>query len=591
MHAYLQTPPFDALSFDERNRLAKHSQIVYLDENSPMPTAWHGDFFVILKGKIKETLGDELIAGLGSGDWFDSNQNAAFTPSEQTLMLRLDGETLKTITKSNRILKNLLFASLTDRIEQNKLRQAGRQSQNLLHKPISELHQHIKSPNFITASASLFEAVVAMNGVSAKHILIKDGERIGMFTQADACRAIADKADFETTCVEKYSNFELTYITPTHEVSDALLTMLNHKIHRLPIMDDGQIVGVLGQSELLSFLAHHSQLIVARIEQASCLDELKVATEAIGRFIRTQYDSGTKTYIIARMVQGLNLQVFAKLWQLIAPSEVVENTCVMVMGSEGRGEQIMRTDQDNALIVRDGFDCQDLGQYTQRFNEALNTLGYPYCTGGIMMNNARWCLTLGEFKKQLSTWFGSGSFEDMMWLAVVMDSEYVCGDRALFDKLREHLHYAYHHQATSNFINRFAKPMVQFGDGHNFWQKFTGGHDSDIDLKKAGIFPIVHGVRTLALDHDIDDNSTKARLNALANQGVIEANTAQNLMEAMAFFLSKRLEVSLSQSDKSAWKVNPNTLSALDKDLLKQSLAIVKEFKSMMERCYRLDVF
>lgn len=592
MQDYLYTPPFDVLSSSEREQLAKHSSIVYLDANHAVPKAWQGDFFVILKGKIKEAIGDELMAGLSRGDWFDTRHAATFTPSEQTLLLRINGEMLLEIGKQNTTLQKLLFADLSGRVAEREMRQAGQVGQNLLHSRIGELSGHIKSPVFVDIHASLFEAVLVMNRAHAKHVLVQDqsANKVGMFTQADVCRAVADGVDFKHGTVEAYSNFNLQTIGNNDDVSDALLIMLNHKIHRLPIVEAGKIVGVLGQSELLGFLSHHSELITHRIHQATSVDELAVAVEMIGKFIRTQYRNGTKVYVISRMVQSLNLQVFDKVWQLVAPLELQKNSCVVVMGSEGRGEQIMRTDQDNALIIKDGFVFDNLSHYTKTFNDALNTLGYPNCTGGIMMKNERWCLSLHDFCQQVDAWVAKAGGEEMMWLAVLLDATPVCGDISLLEQLRLHL-YRSTCRAQSGFINRFAKPVVEFGDGHSFWQKFTGGADSDIDLKKAGIFPIVHGVRALALEHGISQTATKNRLAALVEKSLIDSDTAQNLMEALAFFLSKRLAVSLEQPDRAARRVNPNTLSALDKDLLKQSLAIVKSFKQFLVRHYRLDMF
>ena len=115
--------------------------------------------------------------------------------------------------------------------------------------------------------------------------------------------------------------------------------------------------------------------------------------------------------------------------------------------------------------------------------------------------------------------------------------------------------------------------------------------DSDIDLKKAGIFPIVHGVRALALEYDIADSNTKRRLQQLAARSVIADTMAQNLAEALDFFMAKRLDVALSTEDKTARAVNPNQLSALEKDLLKECLAIVKDFKGFITHHYRLDIF
>ena len=316
-----------------------------------------------------------------------------------------------------------------------------------------------------------------------------------------------------------------------------------------------------------------------------------MAVELIGKFIREQHASGIKIHVISRMVQSLNLQVFAKVWQLIVPAITFYNTCLFVMGSEGRGEQILRTDQDNALIIRNGFKDDNLPSYAAQFNEALANMGYPYCDGKIMLSNERWRKTSTAFEKQITAWYVSGSSEDMMWIATLVDAHFVCGDIKLFEQLQKHWQVSAQNVATSNFINRFAKPILQFGDSSGWWQKFVGGSDTDIDLKKAGIFPIVHGVRALSLEYHITDTNTRSRLQQLAQQQVLSDTMAQNLAEALDFFMAKRLDVALTTQDRTARAVNPNHLSALEKDLLKECLAMVKDFKTFITHHYRLDIF
>src|SRR5215207_11640136 len=96
---------------------------------------------------------------------------------------------------------------------------------------------------------------------------------------------------------------------------------------------------------------------------------------------------GLKIERIAKLVGALNARLFARLWSMVAPPHLVENSCLVVMGSEGRGEQILKTDQDNALLLRDGYQHPDLAATAARFNTALSELGYPQCPGNIMLTN------------------------------------------------------------------------------------------------------------------------------------------------------------------------------------------------------------
>ncbi|MDN6276380.1 MAG: DUF294 nucleotidyltransferase-like domain-containing protein, partial [Psychrobacter sp.] len=422
------------------------------------------------------------------------------------------------------------------------------------------------------------------------------GHLLGILTDTDICRAVSEQQNPATTLCERYANFNLRTINANDEIGDALLTMTRYRIHRLPVIDHhGDVSGVLGQSDMLAHIGHHSQLISIQIEQAKDFSSLATAVDQIGRYIRAQHQNGVKIGNISRMVQTLNAQVFTKLWQMIVPNEVHDNTCVIVMGSEGRGEQIMRTDQDNALIIRDGYTHPDLPQFADTFNSQLANLGYPLCDGNIMMTNPMWRQPIEQFTAQISLWFNNTDPMHGIYLSAILDADYVCGDESLLQEVRRHLKTA-HQQSDPMFVRQFARAALQFGDVNQWWQKFApllGGKavSQDIDLKKAGIFPLVHGIRAFALENDIlDVSSTKNRLKALVQAGIINQERAANLLEALEFFMAQRLSVAISTDDRHARQVNPTTLTALERDLLKECLTVVKSFKNELQQHYQLAI-
>lgn len=479
------------------------------------------------------------------------------------------------------------------------------ETQQLMLQPVTSIP--LLPIHIIDAQASLMTAAQTMTQAGLKHVLIQrapsperhptrsQDSELGILTDADICRAVSEAAAMESTPCRDYAKFRLRTIDWHQDISEALLTMIRYRVHRLPVIGaTGEVIGVLGQSDLLAFLNQHSQLISVEIEQAKDIKTLHHAVEQIGQYIRAQQQNGIRIGVISRMVQTLNAQVFSKLWQLIVPEMVFENTCLIVMGSEGRGEQIMRTDQDNALIIRNGFNHPDLADFAQRFNQALADLGYPLCDGQIMMNNPIWRLPLNRFQSQVSQWFNGKEPEHAIWLSALLDAAYVCGDERLLDSLRQHLQVA-HHNADRMFVRGFARAALQFGDVNQWWQKFAPligkPIPQDIDLKKAGIFPLVHGIRALALEKDIVSvTSTKARLNALVQAGFFTQKRADTINEALEFFMSLRLAVALSTDDKFARQVDPNTLSALERDLLKECLNVVKSFKNELRQHYQLEV-
>ena len=643
-HLDFTQPPFDVLSLAERQSIRKNTQIRYLAKNENLTAEELQYLYVVIKGQIEQLLDGEFVASylgsnhsdhLNNNDWFDSRrlpesltenslntkalQTYQFRAAEDTLLLQVAGSAVDKISAQNHLVRQMLSDKLPERLKALQQRRNNKSIVSASYNDQQEVQQIMLQPvidvnllpvHIVNANNSLYEAASIMTKAGLKHVLVQPldhlknegevqygtGHLLGILTDTDICRAVSDQQDPATTPCQRYANFNLRTIKASDEIGDALLTMTRYRIHRLPVMDqNGDVVGILGQSDMLAHIGHHSQLISIQIEQAKDLSSLDTAVELIGRYIRAQHQNGVKIGNISRMVQTLNAQVFTKLWQLIVPDEVMTNTCLIVMGSEGRGEQIMRTDQDNALILRDGYTHPDLAEFADTFNQHLADLGYPLCDGNIMMTNPMWRQPLKQFNAQIGLWFRNTDPMHGIYLSAILDGEYVCGDESLLTQVRQHLKVA-HRQSDPMFVRQFARAALQFGDVNQWWQKFVpllGGKSGseDIDLKKAGIFPLVHGIRTLALENDILElPSSKNRLKALVQARALTQERADTLLEALEFFMAQRLSVALSTDDKHARQVNPMTLTALERDLLKECLAVVKSFKNQLRQHYQLEL-
>ena len=356
------------------------------------------------------------------------------------------------------------------------------------------------------------------------------------------------------------------------------------------VQDDGKILGLLESLDLFGFLSNHSMLIDRRLRAATDLDALARAAGQMNDMIRRQYRGGTRVELLARLVQDLNGRLFEQAWKLIAPSELVQNSCLLVMGSEGRGEQLLKTDQDNALLLRDGYvPPDDLPAICARFSEALARFGYPPCPGDVMLSNATWRGTVQDFARRVRKWLVLPEADSLINLAVFMDAHAVCGDAELLASLRRQV---FGMLADDDaMMSRFAAVVDAFGDGTRWWRRMLGGGEANLNLKKAGMFPLVHGVRSMALAERIDATSTEARIQALQVAGALDAETAQELTESLHFFMGLRLKAGLDEMDRGqpvSGKVDLAGLTPLERDLLKDALAAVRRFRAQLRLRFRL---
>jgi CBS domain-containing protein len=488
----------------------------------------------------------------------------------------------------------LLFSDLSNKLTALSQRQSQHELQSLTLSRVDEAF--VRPASFVSMDADVVSAVHVMQVQRTKCVLVRDEStspnRLGMFTATTLQRAILNGTPLNQQKVGELANFQLISVRPDDQVGDALASLQRHRVHRLVVMDDQHVVGVLEALDLFSFLSNHSHLITVQVEAAVDIDGLAQAASQITRMVTTLYRSGTRVSLIARLVQDLNARLFERAWQIIAPADLVANSCLFVMGSEGRGEQLLKTDQDNGLILRDGYVPPDnLEEICQSFSQALSAFGYPECPGHIMVSNPMWRKTAYDFGQMVKHWLLMPDATSLMNLAIFLDAHAVCGDAHLLQDAQQVLQ----RLATDNdaMLARFAASIDAFGNSQGWWNRLLGLDDQQgLHLKKEGIFPLVHGVRSLALAEHLTETSTAGRIDALVSKNVITPALGADLTQSLHFLMGLKLKAGLTeietQREVSGW-VEVGKLSTLERDLLKDALGVVKHFKALLRSRFKLD--
>ena len=454
---------------------------------------------------------------------------------------------------------------------------------------------YVRKPFYVDGSLDLVSVCRLLSQQGLTVALVKDatedGERLGIFTTTDLRDALLRDVPPASLAVREVSRFGLIEIDADAELFEALWLMVRHRVHRLLVRDGDEVLGVLGQLDLVSFVANHSHIVAVQIDEAGSVADLKAAALRIDAMVGLLHDGGIKIERIARLVGEMNHRLFARLWSLLAPPELVANSCLLVMGSEGRGEQILKTDQDNALLLRDGFEHPRLAEIAANFNAALAEFGYPPCPGQIMLTNPMWRATVSSFRETLREWIYGHSADGPMHLAIFYDAAAVAGDASLLREVREHLERIL--AGGDAFLARFAAAADQFDEPQRWWQRLTARNDEQpLDLKKLGTFPIVHGVRALSLQHGVHESGTADRLRRLVEREIVEPELGRDLLEALHYLMALKLRHQLRQRAQGEVPSNlviASELSTMDRDQLKDALAINKRFRALLRQRFRLD--
>ena len=451
---------------------------------------------------------------------------------------------------------------------------------------------YLHEPTIVEKECSIMDALKEMERKKSSCILVQngDGYDYGIVTDSIVRRHVLFNGYDKQGPIGPIALHPIITIEADDYLFNALLAFTKHSIKRIVVTRKGSIVGILEQLDLLSYFANHTYLVAVQIRKAQSIEELKQASLDLINIIKKLHVKGTKVDYIAKLVSEINEKIYEKLYKMIVPEALWDKACLIVMGSEGRKEQMLKTDQDNALIISEACEVELFSPYMKRFNEALIDFGFPPCEGNIMVSNPYWCKHLSEYKKELRRWCEMSNMEDVMNLAIFCDAICVAGDASMLAELKEKMFALAKGQDA--FMANFAKAAVAFETPIGMFTNLIANNNK-IDVKKRGIFPIVQGVRSFALQYGITQTDTVSRIKMMVQKEIIDEDFSGALIEAFDTLLNLRLKDRLSRASLGNSfdnLIDISNLNQLELELLKDSFKIVNKFKKFVSHHFKLSM-
>lgn len=592
--------PFDRLRDEELNRLVDEVTREDFAPGDEVLGRWETPHFlyIIARGTINEIGPVGLIARHGSGESFDSRgliegrSQHSFVCENACTCYLLPARQLRALNKSNPAVREFYTEDMARQADALINLQQQREAASFLMARIGE--GALRPAVFVSPQTTIHDAVGAMKERGVSALLVQRDSEVGIFTGRDVREKSVLMGMPATTPIGDLASYALITIGHDDLVFDALVAMTKHTVRHLVVTRGEQIVGVLEQADLLNYVTNSSYAIARKAEKAADQDALQEAAADIPRLIKSLYERGVKPRFIARLVTDLNRKIIHRLFEQMAPTALMSEACLLVMGSEGRGEQLLRTDQDNALIFRDSRPPPaEFQQVAKAFPQALIELGYPPCAGNVMTSNPQWAKPVSAYSEDMFRWIHEPSAEGFMALAIFFDAAAVAGDESLLVDLKSHLMDLIHGQEAA--VRHFARVILSFPTPLGWFSRFAvekGEHAGALDIKKGGIFPVVHGIRSMALEHGLSETNTVGRLQILSGRRPLGREFTADLIEAFDFMSMLRLRTQLEQSERGIATSNfvyPGRLNRLERSLLRDSLRVVKQFKSLITLHFRLD--
>lgn len=599
--------PFSLLTAKEQELLNNNLDIAYFQKGETIIAAGEvpEGVFIVLKGKVGESDGSEAtdqdVAAANVfvhyqdedyfGGWSVLNGRAIhnFIAVEETICHVLPTRTLMDLIASNPLFADYFQQNLTAKRE--IVAQHG-QNQDMAEFMLARIEDGtIREPLIVLEGTSIAEATRMMREMKADCVLAKKGNRYGMVTGTDLLDAVIINGLPLESDVSEIASYRLITTDPQDYLFNALIMMTQQQIERVVVMRGTELLGIVELTDVLSHFSSHSHVIGLRVERAQTVEDLREASRGLTDLIKALISTGVKIRFTMELLAAMNGRIISKLFDLVIPNDLRPHVCLIVMGSEGRGEQIMKTDQDNGLIFRDGLEWPEKHAVMRKFSETLISFGFPPCPGNIMVSNPEWVNSTSDWANKLNDWSQKFDGESVMKLAIAVDGKPVAGNAALFKVARN----AFLRSVRNNdiFFSHFAKASLNFDTPLTFFGNLK--EKGVLDIKKGGIFPIVHGVRTMALEHRILETNTFKRIEALVEMEQMRKNHGENLAEALSLFVQIRLKHQIQRVEESQDGRDPTPnaidlqrLNKLERDLLRDALRIVKDFKKYLASRYHI---
>lgn len=422
--------------------------------------------------------------------------------------------------------------------------------------------------------------------------VVSDERLEGIVTLRDIVnKAVADDMS-KDTAVSAIMTANPRVLSPSAIGSDVLHTMMEHRLGHLPVVTAGRLVGIVTQTDLTRFQASHAASFVSEAADAATPQDLARITARIPNLLVHLVAAGNRHDVVTRMITDIADVVTRRLLRMAKdkfgppPARYLWLAC----GSQGRQEQTGVSDQDNCLILEDGIsdaDRQYFVPFAQFVSDGLDACGYIYCPGDMMATNPRWQQPLSVWQDYFKGWIASPGKEAQMLASVMFDLRPIGGDDALFADL--HAQVLKDAAANSIFTAHMATNALTHATPLGLLRGLAtiraGEHRNTIDTKLNGVVPVIDLGRMYALQGQLSELNTRARLKAALTAGIISESGGNDLLDAYDLIAQSRLEhqANLIKQGKAPDNfLPPATLSGFERSHLRDAFVVIKTMQSAL---------
>jgi len=511
---------------------------------------------------------------------------------EDTLIYFIPAEVFQQLFDDNEFFADYIEVGDSERRKTSKASSQARA--DLLGATVSTLLS--REPVTIGSDANVWQAAKLMTEQNVSSLLILDAEQhlAGIITDKDIrARLVAPGLKSEISVTDIMSANPVT-IDQQQYIFEAMILMLRNNLHHLPVLKQQQAVGVIAISDIIRFESQHSLFVVSRIFRQQSAAELAALSPDVHACFVRMVNEDANSQMIGSAMAAIGRSFKQRLLELaeaeLGPPPVPY--CFLALGSMARDEQLILTDQDNALVLDNRFDPARHDNYFKQLasfvSDGLAACGYTYCTGKIMATNPEWRQPLKVWQQYFQSWIEQPSAERLLHCSIFFDIDGVWGQTKWADQLQQQVSKLAQKKPlflasmTRNALNR-TPPLGFFKD---FVMEQDGKQNNSLNIKRRGTAPFVDLIRIHALAIGSTESNSFNRLQQIIDAGVLPKGRAEDLRDAFEVIAMTRIRhqaAALRQGSEPDNNVLPEQLSEFERKHLKEAFQVLSNAQKFLK--------
>lgn len=440
-------------------------------------------------------------------------------------------------------------------------------------------------------------ALMAEHKISCLFVTDEQEQIIGYVTDITLRdNVIARQVDLQQAVVGVIDN-PIVSIDSQAFVYEAILLMFRTKTRYILVQEGNGYKGVISRNKLLSEQAQSPFVFIQSVKLALSVEELKSKWEKVPEIVFQLLNRGVKSEIVNQVITSVSDTIAHRVieWAIEEAGPPPARFVFISLGSEGRKEQTLKTDQDNAIIYEDKANEQRelvrtyFLNFAEKVSEKLNYIGFSFCKGGFMAKNPKWTHSLSHWKRNYESWMSESSQETVMNFSTFFDCRHIYGELSILEELRAFLDKKLQEPLLVKFFYNMATNALQYEPPLTFFKSiktFTVGEQKVFDIKKT-MTPIVDLVRAYALKHRIFKTNTGERLQALRDKGIFTEKEYMELIQAYYYLMAVRLKKQSQQiiEDRTPPEnlIDKNSLTKIEDATLREIFKTIEGFQQKIK--------